>query len=110
VLEDDDRDLIQPQLLRRHQPAVTGDDHLVIAHQDRVDEAELGDAPRDLADLLLRVGPRVFRIGSQPVERPVLDRFDVGGWHLTGQNKMARPSRPTVQLLWLLLDLPHLLA
>src|SRR3546814_2239233 len=42
-------------------PAVAGDDAVLVVDQDRVGEAEAGDAVGDLADLLLRMGPRVGR-------------------------------------------------
>ena len=44
---------------------VTGDDLPVIIDQDRIAEAELRDAVRDLADLLLRMRPGIVRVWPQ---------------------------------------------
>jgi hypothetical protein len=75
MVENDDRDGLKPELPRGFEPAVTGD-HLAIARdQDRVGPTELDDARCDLRHLLRRVGPRVARIGRQPIEGPLLDPF-----------------------------------
>jgi hypothetical protein len=44
---------------------MAGDDAIGIVDQDRVGEAEYPDAVGDLADLLIRMGPRIARIGFQ---------------------------------------------
>jgi hypothetical protein len=46
-------------------PAVSGNDLIVIADQNRIGEAEPRDAVGDLADLLLGMSAGVFRIGPQ---------------------------------------------
>ena len=46
-----------------------GDDHLVLADQDRVGETEFRDRGRDLGDLIGRMGPGIADVGHQPVGR-----------------------------------------
>jgi hypothetical protein len=46
-------------LLGRFDPAMARDDFTIIIDQDRVVEAEAFDAPRDLLDLLRRMGARI---------------------------------------------------
>ena len=81
MAQHDYRHLFQPQLLRGHQAAVSGNDDIVIANQDRIDETELGNRTGDLRHLPIIVGARITRIGDQPLERPVLHRFDRGRLH-----------------------------
>ena len=50
-----------------------GNQSAVLAHQRRRRPAPLLDACRDGGDLGIRVGPGVFRIRDQPVDRPALD-------------------------------------
>jgi hypothetical protein len=44
---------------------MSGDDLVVVAHQNRIRKAEPADAVGNLSDLFLRVGARVLRIGLQ---------------------------------------------
>jgi len=53
--------------------AVTGDDLLVIIDQDRIAEAELRNAVRDLADLLLRMRPGIVRVRPQLANSYIVD-------------------------------------
>ncbi len=74
MVEYDNGRLCHPQLPRRCQSRVTGDDHAVPAHQDRIRPAELDDAGRDLGDLRVGMGPCVAGVRDQFVDRPSLDR------------------------------------
>jgi hypothetical protein len=58
---------------RRLQPAMPGDDHLILTDQDRVGEAELGDRGRDLSDLIGRMRPGIADVGHKSVGRHHLD-------------------------------------
>jgi hypothetical protein len=70
----DHRDLRQPQLPRRHHPAVARDDPVRAIHQHRVVEAELPDRSRDLSHLRLGMRPRVVGERHEIGDRPMLDR------------------------------------
>ena len=48
VAEHDHRHLFKTQLKCCQQPTMTGDDHVVVAHQDGIDETELGNRAGDL--------------------------------------------------------------
>jgi hypothetical protein len=50
-----------------------GNQSAVLAHQRRRRPAPLLDACRDRGDLGIRVGPCIFGIRDQPVDRPALD-------------------------------------
>src|SRR5262245_49783036 len=52
---------------------VTSDDLLVIIDQNRIAEAELRDAVRDLADLLLRMRPGIVRVRPQFANTHIVD-------------------------------------
>jgi hypothetical protein len=67
------RNALHSQQLGGFHSAMPGDDLAVIADQHRIGEAEPLDAVGDLPDLLLGVGPGVSRIGSQTVDRHVVD-------------------------------------
>lgn len=73
VLEADDRHALQPQELRRGDPAVAGEDHAPSIDQDWIGEAEAPDRIGDPADLLPGMGAGVARIGAQRRERTVVD-------------------------------------
>ena len=73
VLEPDHRHLGEPELARREQPAVAGQDPGVLVDQDRVGPAELDHRGRDLIDLRLAVRARVALVRAQAVDRPQLD-------------------------------------
>ncbi len=55
------------------------DDNVVLADQDRVGEAELGDRGRDLRHLNGRMGPGIADLWHQPVGRHHLDLHGHGG-------------------------------
>ena len=83
VLEPDHRHLGEPELPRREQPAVAGEDAAVLVDQDRVGPAELHHRRRDLIDLRLAVRARVALVRAQAVDRPQLDPLgerDQPGW------------------------------
>ncbi len=52
-------------------PAMPGQDHSIIIDVDRIDEAEALDAVPKLAQLLLRMSPRVARVRGQVLDRKV---------------------------------------
>ena len=58
---------------RREYPGMAGNQSAVLAHQRRRRPAPLLDARRDCRNLSVRVGPGVFRIRDQPIDRPALD-------------------------------------
>ena len=58
----------EPELPRRHHPAVPGDDAVRAVDQHRVGEAELPDRARDQRHLRLAVRPRVAGVGDQLIE------------------------------------------
>lgn len=58
---------------RRFGPTMAGENHTLPVDNDRIGEAELADAFRDLPDLLLRVSSRVPRIRRQLIWRAILD-------------------------------------
>src|SRR5262249_59552497 len=63
------RHLLQAKQNCRGIAAATGNDVVTIVDQNRHHKAEGGDTVRDLADLLLRMGSRVARIGFKRVDR-----------------------------------------
>ena len=63
----------QAQPLGRHQAPVASDDDVVLTHQNRIDEPELGNAARDLADLFIRMRPRIAGVGDQAFKGILLD-------------------------------------
>src|SRR3569832_2203385 len=73
----DRRHHFHTELLCRLVTAMPGNDLIAVVGEDRIDEPELLDAFRDLADLLARVNPRIPRVR--------LLRFDadVFGLHFT---------------------------
>jgi hypothetical protein len=56
MAEFDHRHLIHAKLLRRHQPAMVGDDDELGVDEDRIVEPESLDRGGDLLDLLGRMG------------------------------------------------------
>jgi hypothetical protein len=54
-------------------PGVARDQAAILAHQRRRRPAPLLDACRDRGDLGIRVGPGIFRVRDQPIDRPPLD-------------------------------------
>jgi hypothetical protein len=96
MVEHDHRYLRQPELLRSHQPPVAGDDHVVLANQDRIGEPELGDRGRDLGDLIGRVGPGVADVGDQPADRHL---FDLQAVPLGSRMAHAHPRTRIVRTL-----------
>ena len=107
VLEPDHRHLGEPELARREQPAVAGEDAALLVDQDRVGPAELDHRGRDLIDLRLAVRARVALVRAQAVDRPQLDpvgeRDQPGALRCVGQranlwcdggaNLVRRPSQ-----------------
>lgn len=68
------RDALQAYELGCLDPAMSGDDLVIIADQHRIGEAELLDAVGDLPELLLRVGAGVSRVRSQACDRHIHQR------------------------------------
>jgi hypothetical protein len=69
----DDRHIVQIQLARRGESAVTGDDAVVAIDQDRVGPPVLDDAGGDLGHLLGGVGTRIPGARNQRLDLAVLD-------------------------------------
>ena len=96
VLEPDHRHLGQPELARREQPAMAGEDAALLVDQHRVGPAELDHRRRDLIDLRVAVRARVALVRAQAVDRPELDpvgeRDQPGALRCVGQraNLMVR--------------------
>lgn len=101
VIENDDRNRIEPELARRQQPAVAGNNTAPRVNQDRVGPTELDDRGRNLRDLSVVMRSGVTRVRAQPVERPMLDRVGqsrghavwFGGPGATGGNWLGRLPR-----------------
>ena len=94
VRQDDARRAFQPEPLRRLEPRVPRDDHVVAVEQDRVVEPELPDAFDDLRDRAAVV-PRVVLVGVDVRERHQLDllrRFGVHCPFLRLPRSFARPA------------------
>jgi DNA ligase D-like protein (predicted ligase) len=70
---DHDRDLDDAQLPGSEDPGVARNQAAILAHQRWRRPAPLLDARRDRRDLGIRVGPCIFRVGDQPIDRPALD-------------------------------------
>src|SRR5580692_7586045 len=70
---DHHRDLGDAELPGGEYPGVARDQAAVLAHQRRRRPAPLLDACRDRGDLGIRVGPGIFRVRDQPIDRPPLD-------------------------------------
>jgi hypothetical protein len=68
-----DRDLDDAQLPGSEDPGVARNQAAILAHQRWRRPAPLLDARRDRRDLGIRVGPCIFRVGDQPIDRPALD-------------------------------------
>ena len=69
----DHRHLRQPELARRQQPAVPGDDAVLAVDQHRVGEAELADRAGDQRHLRLAVGAGIAGVGDERIDRAVLE-------------------------------------
>ena len=67
------RHCFQPQPLGRHQTPVTSDDDVIVTDEDRVHKAKLGNAARNLTDLLIRVRPGIAGVGDQAFKGILLD-------------------------------------
>ena len=89
VRQPERRDALNPEELCCLDPAMAGDDLVLIADEDRVGETEALDASGDLLDLLLGVGASVFGVGTQVpdahglnghVRHDFLSRFLGGVW------------------------------
>jgi hypothetical protein len=78
VPELDHRHPGEPELPRRHDPAVAGDDAVIAVDQHRVGEAVLADRAGDQRDLVVAVRPRVPGVGYQLPDGPVLDGERLG--------------------------------
>src|SRR5437870_5201821 len=63
-------------------PAMTGDDLMIVADQNRVGKPKPLDAVGDLADLLARMGTRIASIGSQIRNGYSFDRHGLHGFFL----------------------------
>ena len=74
---------------RRLLAGVAGEDGVRLVDQDRDGEAELGDRPGQLVDLLVAVPAGVARVGPQLARRPPLDD---GGQRLRHRGGPARPG------------------
>jgi len=70
---DHHRDLGDAELPGGEYPGVARDQAAILAHQRRRRPAPLLDACRDRGDLGIRVGPGIFRVRDQPIDRPPLD-------------------------------------
>src|ERR1700732_3580784 len=70
---DHDRNLGDAELPRGEHPGVARNQAAVLAHQRRARPAPFLDARGDGRDLSIRVGPCVFRVWDQPIDRPPLD-------------------------------------
>jgi hypothetical protein len=57
----------------RPAPGMAGNQATILAHQRRRRPTPLLDARRDRGDLGIRVGPCIFRVWDQPIDRPALD-------------------------------------
>src|SRR4051812_47911028 len=69
---------VDAEMLGGLHAAVAGDNLVHIVDQDRIAEAELLDAPRDLPNLLPRMRSGIVWIRTQLAHRPV---FDLHGKH-----------------------------
>src|SRR5437870_229437 len=76
MLEDDHRYFVEAKLTGGKCARVSRDDHVVGAHQNRVNKPELGDGRCDLCNLGVAVGPGVIGERYQPVNLPVLDALN----------------------------------
>jgi hypothetical protein len=66
-------DVYGPKAARRSNQPRARDQATVLAHQRRRRPAPLLDARGDRRNLRIRVGPGIFRVWDQPVDRPPLD-------------------------------------
>ena len=70
---------------------MTGDQHTLFVHQDRVGPPPFQDGGGDPLDVGRAVKPRIVRIGDQPFDRPQLDPF---GWPWPCRARHRRNARP----------------
>jgi hypothetical protein len=70
---DHHRDLGDAELPGGEDPGVARNQTAVLANQRRRRPAPLLDARRDRRDLRISVGPCIFRVRDQPIDRPPLD-------------------------------------
>jgi hypothetical protein len=73
VRQYDDRYRGQTHVAGSLQAGVSGDDGVVGADQDRIDESELSDAGGQLLDLQGGMRPGVLGVGDEPSNRALLD-------------------------------------
>jgi len=71
---------------------MTGDQHTLFVHQDRVGPPPFQDGGGDPLDVGRAVKPRIVRIGDQPFDRPQLDPF---GWPLAVSGPPPRKRPPS---------------
>jgi len=72
---------------------MTGDQHTLFVHQDRVGPPPFQDGGGDPLDVGRAVKPRIVRIGDQPFDRPQLDPF---GWPLAVSGPPPRKRPPSL--------------
>ena len=70
---DHHRDLDNAELPGSQHPGVARNQAAILAHQRRARPAPFLDARGYRGDLRISVGPSVFRIRDQPIDRPALD-------------------------------------
>jgi hypothetical protein len=70
VIENDHRHLFEPELPRSEEAPVAGNDTCFRIHEDRVVEAELGDACGNLGYLRVGVRPGIPSPRDQLVDQP----------------------------------------
>jgi transposase len=69
VAEPNDRHLSHTLQARALQSSMSGENHILVVDDQRVQESELPDAGGNLPDLLFGMGPCVFRIGANVGDR-----------------------------------------
>jgi hypothetical protein len=73
MVENDDRNIGDPELPRGQQPGVAGDHDTISTDEDRIRPAELRDRRSNLRDLLRTVRARIPDIWNQPIDGPAFD-------------------------------------
>src|SRR5690242_12920128 len=92
----DNRYLRQLELASSQKPGMAGDDASLCVDQDWIGEPKLGDAIRNLPDLVVRMRTGVPLVGDKPLDRPELNTLRHFGGNRGTFHKVNTPVSQNV--------------